>query len=165
MKNFKLFMVLDMLKSNLRDYLYARERAGSEQEEKYIFIFFKLLKCLVIFSCTQLCLMLGAVLINPALTKLSVIHALPKEENLNILSQNIYRKILPKEKNIFLCSSQIEKNSIRSPKNKAFNRKLHKDAIATLFSHQTETNIGKSTNTNRENRLRLIVNFLALSPS
>ena len=40
----------------------------------------------------------GAVLINPALTKLSVIHALPKEENLNILSQNIYRKILPKEK-------------------------------------------------------------------
>ena len=90
--------------------------------------------------------MLGAVLINPALTKLSVIHALPKEENLNILSQNIYRKILPKEKNIFLCSSQIEKNSIRSPKNKAFNRKLHKDAIPTIFSHQTETNIGKSTN-------------------
>ena len=89
--------------------------------------------------------MLGVVLINPALTKLSVIHALPKEENLNILSQNIYRKILPKEKNIFLCSSQIEKNSIRSPKNKAFNnRKLHKDAIPTLFSHQTETNIGKS---------------------
>ena len=146
-------MVLDMLKSNLHDYLYARE-----QEEKYIFIFFKLLKCLVIFSCTQLCLMLGAVLINPALTKLSVIHALPKEENLNILSQNIYRKILPKEKNIFLCSSQIEKNSIRSPKNKAFNnRKLHKDAIPTLFSHQTETNIGKSTN--RENRLRLILKF------
>ena len=82
-----------MLKSNLRDYLYARE-----QEEKYIFIFFKLLKCVVIFSCTQFCLMLGAVLINPALTKLSVIHALPKEEDLNILSQNIYRKILPKEK-------------------------------------------------------------------
>ena len=97
-------MVFDMLKSNLHDYLYARE-----QEEKYIFIFFKLLKCVVIFSCTQLCLMLGAVLINPALTKLSVIHALPNEENLNILSQNIYRKILPKEKNIFLCSSQIEK--------------------------------------------------------
>ena len=66
--------------------------------------------------------MLGAVLINPALPKLSVIHALPKEKNLNILSQNIYRKILPKEKNIFLCSSQIEKNSIRSPKNKAFNK-------------------------------------------
>ena len=87
----------------------------------------------------------GAVLINPALTKLSVIHALPKEENLNILSQNIYHKILQKEKNIFLCSSQIEKNSIRSPKNKAFNRKLHKDAIPTLFLHQTETNIGKST--------------------
>ena len=39
MNIFKLFMVLDMLKSNLRDYLYARE-----QEEKYIFIFFKLLK-------------------------------------------------------------------------------------------------------------------------
>ena len=39
MKIFKLFMVLDMLKSNLLDYLYARE-----QEEKYIFIFFKLLK-------------------------------------------------------------------------------------------------------------------------
>ena len=78
----------------------------------------KLLKYLVIFTCTQLCLMLGAVLINPAVTKLSVIHTLPKEEN--ILSQNIYRKILPKEKNIFLCSSQIEKNSIRSPKNKAF---------------------------------------------
>ena len=144
-------MVLDMLKSNLRDYLYARE-----QEEKYIFIFFKLLKCLVIFSCTQLCLM-RAVLINPALTKLSVIHALPKEENLNILSQNIYRKILPKEKNIFLCSSQIEKKSICSPKDKAFNRKLHKDAVPTLFSHQTETNIGKSTN--RENRLRLILKF------
>ena len=85
------------------------------------------------------------------------IHALPKEENLNILSQNIYRKILPKEKNIFLCLSQIEKNSIRSPKNKAFNRKLHKDAIPTLFSHQTETNNGKSTN--RENRLRLILKF------
>ena len=102
--------------------------------------------------------MLGAVLINPALTKLSVIHALPKEENLNILSQNIYRKILPKEKNIFLCcSSQIEKDSICSPKNKAFNRKLHKDAIPTLFSHQTETNIGKSTN--RENMLRLILKF------
>ena len=44
MKIFKLFMVLDMLKSNLPDYLYARE-----QEEKYIFIFFKLLKCVVIF--------------------------------------------------------------------------------------------------------------------
>ena len=142
-----------MLKSNLHDYLYARE-----QEEKYIFIFFKLLKCVVIFSCTQLCLRLGAVLINPALTKLSVIHVLPKEENLNILSQNIYRKILPKEKNLFLCSSQIEKNSIRSPKNKAFNnRKLHKYAIPTLFSHQTETNIWKSTN--RENRLRLILKF------
>ena len=114
-------------------------------------------KCVVIFSCTQLCLMLGAVLINPALTKLSVIHALPKEENLNILSQNIYRKILPKEKNIFLCSSQIEIFLIRSPKNKAFNRKLHKDDIPTLFSHQTETNIGKSTN--RENKLRLILKF------
>ena len=104
MKIFKLFMVLDMLKSNLRDYLYARE-----QEEKYIFIFFKLLKCVVIFSCTQLCLMLGAVLINPALTKLSVIHALPKEENLNILSQNIYRKILPKEKTYFFVRARLKK--------------------------------------------------------
>ena len=104
--------------------------------------------------------MLGAVLINPALTKLSVIHALPKEKNLNILSLNIYRKILPKEKNIFLCSSQIEKNSIRSPKNKAFNnRKLHKDTIPTLFSHQTETNIGQGKVTSRENRLRLILKF------
>ena len=44
MKIFKLFMVLDMLKSNLHDYLYARE-----QEEKYIFIFFKLLKCAWLF--------------------------------------------------------------------------------------------------------------------
>ena len=137
-------MVLDMLKV-----ICSIICTHASREEEYIFIFFKLLQCVVIFSCTQLCLMLGAVLINPALTKLSVIHALPKEKNLNILSQNIYRKILPKEKNIFLCSSlgssQIEKNSIRSPKNKAFNnRKLHKDTIPTLFSHQTETNIGKS---------------------
>ena len=92
MKIFKLFMVLDMLKSN-----------------KYIFIFFKLLKCVVIFSCTQLCLMLGAVLINPALTKLSFIYTLPKEENLNILSQNIYRKILPKEKTYFFVRARLKK--------------------------------------------------------
>ena len=44
MKIFKLFMVLEMLKSNLRDYLYARE-----QEEKYLFIFFKLLKSAWLF--------------------------------------------------------------------------------------------------------------------
>ena len=102
--------------------------------------------------------MLGAVLINPALTKLSVIHALPKEEDLNILSQNIYRKFYQRKKTYFFVRARLKKNSICAPKNKAFNRKLHKDAIPTLFSHQTETNIGKSTN--RENRLRLVLKFL-----
>ena len=35
MKIFKLFMVLDMLKSNLLDYLYAREQG----REIYLYIF------------------------------------------------------------------------------------------------------------------------------
>ena len=81
---------MELIKQNLVIISFKKHKLGSALGDPF--------KCVVIFSCTQLCLMLGAVLINPALTKLSVIHALPKEENLNILSQNIYRKILRKEK-------------------------------------------------------------------
>ena len=55
MKIFKLFIVLDMLKSNLRDYLYARE-----QEEKYILYFLNYLSAWLFFlvhnyaSCLEL---------------------------------------------------------------------------------------------------------------
>ena len=69
--------------------------------------------------------------------KLSVIHALPKEENLNILSQNIYRKSYQRKKTYFFCSSQIEKNSIRSPKNKAFT--VIGNFTKTLYQHYFRT--------------------------
>ena len=149
-------MVLDMLKSNLHDYLYARE----SRKRNISLYFLNYLSAWLFFSCTQLCLMLGAVLINPALTKLSCYPSCTSKRRKfkHFVGKTFIVKFYQRKKNLFLCSSQIEKNSIRLPKNKAFNYwKLHKDAIPTLFSHQTEKNIGKSTN--RENRLRLILKF------
>ena len=70
-------MVLDMLKSNLRDYLISLYFLNYLKVRGYFFLY------------TILCLMLGAVLINPALTKLSVIHALPKEKFKHFVAKHL----------------------------------------------------------------------------